>query len=483
MEFIWLCCNKDLGKRTILENILPLNYKYKITSFKVISESDIHNESKFEAVLSANICSEERLKQFLTDFETSSLTLYNMNKGDRRESKSFLLSGYRKCYHNVRKRSKSGTDDTPANPKTAGKDTSCPAIIKFKLKKTETHVHDDDCSIFPLELTIIYDHNHSIESANAVKFHDVAQETKDKFMELFNNAHSASSAYQEYKNRLLKEHGDIYVTVSADRSIMPDYKWVFNFHAAYMQKAFGKINSPEAYENAVKKVREYNEKQNDALCTIDQTEDGETIVAVCDFLSRRVHKVLPQAGDIVYVDATSNLDRQDSKLIKFMTCSPAGGLPLGFLITSSESEKVLKEAFEKLKKVLPDDAFNKRGKEKGPVLFMTDDADAEINALHAVWPEAKLLLCVWHVLNALWRWLLQGDHQIKKDDRPHLLKKFRSLLYADTESEYEKMNSELLSDQICLKYPSFINHLEKAYLNRKEVWAISVRNDQGSFQI
>ena len=136
--------------------------------------------------------------------------------------------------------------------------------------------------------------------------------------------------------------------------------------------------------------------------------DGDTVVALCDKLSGQVHEVLPQAGDIVYVDATSNLDRQDSRLIKCMTCSPAGGLPLGFIITNSESEKTLKLSFEKLKKVLPKDAFFKRGKDKGPVSFMTD----EINALKATWPEAKLLICVWHVLNAVCRWLWDGNHKI-----------------------------------------------------------------------
>ena len=113
-----------------------------------------------------------------------------------------------------------------------------------------------------------------------------------------------------------------------------------------------------------------------------------------------------------------------------MTCSPAGGVPLGFVVTSSESEKTLIQAFTAFKRILPDDSFGKRGKDIGPAIFMTDDADAEINALRKVWPDAILLLCVWHVLNAVWRWIWQGDHQVKKDDRPYLLKKFRSLLYA-----------------------------------------------------
>ena len=132
----------------------------------------------------------------------------------------------------------------------------------------------------------------------------------------------------------------------------------------------------------------------------------------------------------------------------------------------------------KLKEVLPHDAFYKKGKNKGPVLFMTDDADAEINALRAVWPDAKLLLCVWHVLNAVWRWLWEGTHQIKKEDRPHLLKKFRSILYAKSETEYSMRKNELLSDSICLGYPHYTKHLTESYFNRKQAWAISVRMDE-----
>jgi hypothetical protein len=93
-------------------------------------------------------------------------------------------------------------------------------------------------------------------------------------------------------------------------------------------------------------------------------------------------------------------------------------------------------------------------------------------------PDAKLLLCIWHVLNEVWRWLWKGTHQIKKEDRPHLLKKFRSILYAKSETEYSIRIDELLSDGICLRYPSYTKHLTESYFNRKLAWAISVRNDE-----
>ena len=239
---------------------------------------------------------------FLKDFEKTSSTAYNINHADRNDIKTILVSGFRKCHHNVRR--KEGSKE-----KTLGKNTTCEARIKFKLRKTADHDHAEDCELFALNIVLDYNHNHSIESAFAVKYHNVHDEVKEAFNKLFNENHSAASAFKEYKNHLMQIHGNEYVKVSADRAIMPDYKWVFNQHAQYIENTLGKINSPEAFDKAVEKVNAYNLKNDEVLCSIKQSDDGEVIVAVCDQLSQRVHKVLPQSGDIVYVDATSNLGK------------------------------------------------------------------------------------------------------------------------------------------------------------------------------
>lgn len=36
---------------------------------------------------------------------------------------------------------------------------------------------------------------------------------------------------------------------------------------------------------------------------------------------------------------------------------------------------------------------------RGPVVFLTDDSDAEINGINAVWPESRNLLCLFHVVD------------------------------------------------------------------------------------
>ena len=76
---------------------------------------------------------------------------------------------------------------------------------------------------YPLLLKLHHTHNHSIKSADALRYRPVTKEVEEKFLALFDENHSPSSAYQAYKDELADTHGDEYVKVSADRSIMPDY--------------------------------------------------------------------------------------------------------------------------------------------------------------------------------------------------------------------------------------------------------------------
>ena len=71
-------------------------------------------------------------------------------------------------------------------------------------------------------------------------------------MKLFAEGHSPSSAYQTFKNELAEEYGDKYVTLSADRSFMPDYFFVYHFHADFMKTEYGTINGIDSYQIVTK---------------------------------------------------------------------------------------------------------------------------------------------------------------------------------------------------------------------------------------
>lgn len=56
-----------------------------------------------------------------------------------------------------------------------------------------------------------------------------------------------------------------------------------------------------------------------------------------------------------------------------------------------------------LKKVLGERAFFRQGH---PKVFITDNSDPMRKALKTVWPDSEQFLCVFHILQQVWRWVL-----------------------------------------------------------------------------
>ena len=132
------------------------------------------------------------------------------------------------------------------------------------------------------------------------------------------------------------------------------------------------------------------------------------IIAVCTSLMSRVHEHLQQAGEMIFYDSTSSLDRLNTSLFILSTSHLTGGMPLAVMIASDEQEETLVDGFHLLKKVLPPGAFYSRGVQQGPLLAMTDDSSSERNAFRTIWPGTQLLLCSFHFLQWKWTWLHNG---------------------------------------------------------------------------
>ena len=125
--------------------------------------------------------------------------------------------------------------------------------------------------------------------------------------------------------------------------------------------------------------------------------------------------------------------------------------------------------------MLPDRAFYGRGANAGPKIIMTDDCDAERQALSGAWPSSVLLLCIFHVLQALWTWLWNQHNKIENKDRQVLLLKFRAVLYAETQEDLADRLEDLYADNIVLKYPQFIKHLRRDIFPKMKAWSIERR--------
>ena len=61
------------------------------------------------------------------------------------------------------------------------------------------------------------------------------------------------------------------------------------------------------------KIAEYCQKNN-IKCKTD-TQDGRFIVALVTPLMERVHKHVPQSAEMVFMDASGNMDRYDCSMV------------------------------------------------------------------------------------------------------------------------------------------------------------------------
>ena len=104
---------------------------------------------------------------------------------------------------------------------------------------------------------------------------------------------------------------------------------------------------------------------------------------------------------------------------------------------------------------------------------MTDDSDAERNAVKKLWPNVELLFCIFHLLQAFWRWLWNADHKISKIDRPQLYNLFRALVFVQTDSDYDEKKGTLLRNRVVKKYKNLEDHLSKNVLPRKDKWSLA----------
>ncbi len=163
------------------------------------------------------------------------------------------------------------------------------------------------------------------------------------------------------------------------------------------------------------------------------------------------------------------------RVFLMVTHSVCGALPLGIVITSDETTDTLTNALAQLKSTLPDDAFYGCAA-NGPKVFMTDNCFELKEAISQNWPDSTQVLCVFHLLQQVWRWLHDRNHGIAIDDRPHILLAFKQVLYAENEDEFQSHYESLLEDEVALKYPNFIKYISDIYEDC-ESWALCYRVD------
>ena len=107
---------------------------------------------------------------------------------------------------------------------------------------------------------------------------------------------------------------------------------------------------------------------------------------------------------------------------------------------------------------------------------MTDNCSELREALKEVWPSSLLQLCIFHVLQQVWRWLHEKKNGITMEDRPALLLLFKEILYAESEDKPQDSFDNLMSSDVASKYVNFKNDATDVFEDC-EAWALSYRDE------
>ena len=331
-----------------------------------------------------------------------------------------------------------------------------------------------------VEVDIKHTRNHLVHVADALRFRPIAEDTKAKYYDLFKQGHSPSSAHLEYETNLMfldNPH------LLADRNINPKISDVYNLFNKWRKTNLGERTGKQLFTDLEKRIHTYNDlhKDNGGKAVVhrfckDNDKNGDDqplILAICTPLMARVHKHIQQAKELVFIDSSSSFEDFNNPMFVISTSSAAGGLPLGIVVTSGESANIIYRAMTVLTGLFPDGAFYGQG---SPANVITDDSAAEKDGLRRVWPSTKLYLCIFHFLQSMWRWLLNNDNKIHKDERQYLMNQVRKLVYAKTETTLESEYALFKNNLVVKKYTNFVSHMENNWERRRE-WAVCFRDD------
>ena len=86
---------------------------------------------------------------------------------------------------------------------------------------------DSHLPLYPLKVDVLFSHNHTVNTAAALRWRDVSPEVRDKFIKLLRDGHSPATALQTHHFDLQLQHGVNYLQFAADRRHCPDKMWCY----------------------------------------------------------------------------------------------------------------------------------------------------------------------------------------------------------------------------------------------------------------
>uniref|UniRef100_A0A6P7GJE7 Uncharacterized protein LOC114338900 n=1 Tax=Diabrotica virgifera virgifera TaxID=50390 RepID=A0A6P7GJE7_DIAVI len=238
-------------------------------------EYSIINQSSFRIKLH----SKEEVEKWVHDLEQKTKVTYRITKtfsvGSVRPVNIFKRIYH--CHFNTRK------EDTQSS---RSRNTNCAhqmfIKIERKLAKPKLPGHSSLIANWPCVIEFKNDHNHTILSAAALRYRPIGDAAKNRFLELFEHGHNASSAYHTYCVEMMVHYGDAYDNYVSDRCFFPTKNDVQNLWKANFKKSYGE-RSGKNMLIYLEKYLEEQEKNHGILYKVSCVQDNYPVAMHCAF--------------------------------------------------------------------------------------------------------------------------------------------------------------------------------------------------------
>ena len=196
-------------------------------------------EQAFYCTVFVNVKTKDKALDWLRCFSDKTKTTYYIARGSKVSGCRILFKTERICQHKQK---------SPQEPiKSNSYSISGRKLIVLANSHLKFTFYDKSKNKFPFnkthrgELKLLWSHNHPLESAHALSFRPIANETTERFNHYFQLGHSASSArHYHIQNPQIENTTDNLQEVLADRSINPNDGDVQRAFRAWREKNYGK---------------------------------------------------------------------------------------------------------------------------------------------------------------------------------------------------------------------------------------------------
>ena len=106
-------------------------------------------------------------------------------------------------------------------------------------------------------------------------------------------------------------------------------KIISRLYSSIFRAEYGAPSGDKLQSVLEAKVASYNESCGSTCAAVQLDAEGRVIVAICSPLMKRVHSMWPFSADMLFIDSSGGMDRQNYRVFLLLTHSPAGALPLG----------------------------------------------------------------------------------------------------------------------------------------------------------